>query len=66
MIRQIWKVRNTDGDPAGKPPLATEETSAAQATQNDESQREEGQNPKERKEQSAEQVEVASKPSDQA
>ena len=41
MIRQIWKVRNTSGDPAQKTSHATEETSeAAAATHNDESTRE--------------------------
>lgn len=40
MIRQIWKVRNTEGDPPQKSPPATEEISATGALQNDESQRE--------------------------
>jgi hypothetical protein len=40
MIRQIWKVRNTENDPVEKTPLATEESSAAQVTKDDESQRE--------------------------
>ena len=39
MIRQIWKVRNTDGDPVEKSPPATQETSAAQVTTDDESAR---------------------------
>ena len=39
MIRQIWKFRNTEDDPAEKTPLATEESSAAQVTEDDESQR---------------------------
>ena len=40
MIRQIWKVRNTEDDPAEKTPLATEESSAAQVTEDEKSQRE--------------------------
>jgi len=41
MIRQIWKVRNTAGDPPKPSPAATEEAvSAILTTQNDESQRE--------------------------
>ena len=41
MIRQIWKVRNTSGDPVQKASPASQEASeAAAATHNDESRRE--------------------------